>query len=362
MVLALIFQAAPASFALQSFQLETEEDVPLKHQLPIYLQHALGDVSVSGWVQDRIRVKMKYRVFAENQEQADREFKKLELISLETRDRFELRIGHSRGTDLVSKLRDRSKNPVQVDLEIKAPYQSDLTLLPADGKSLKVEQWRGGVSITGKNNQLHLSKLNLSRKLQIHCLSCETEVRESRLGGRIVIGSKPVILSQVEIEDSLSIDAGNEEVRADKCLGKLSVHTKGGRLNVTNSKGFVSLQSEEGGAYLTQFIGGGNLQTQSGQVMLDFDEVSSSVNVDTEKSDIQISLPAQHEGAIDLMSLRGEVIVQFPYEALKGTGRELYGPASPGKIDGVIGTKEGHLIHAYSKQGGVRLLRKAPVK
>jgi hypothetical protein len=348
--------------AVQGFQSELDQDVVMKHQFPIYIQHRLGNVSVSGWVQDRIRVKIKYRMLAETSEQADREFKKLSLITFEGRDRFELRMGHSQGVDLVSKMRDQAKNLVQVDLEIKAPYQSDLTVILADGKSLKLDQWRGGVTVNGKNNSLQFSKLSLNRPFWVSCIQCETEIRDSKLNGRVVVGSRPVVLSGIETPQGLSIDEGNEEVRVDHSVGDISVHSKAGRLSVLNHKGKISFQSDEGGAYLSQLNGGVNILTQSGQVMLDFEEVSAPVNVDTDRSDIQVSLIPQHEGTLDLMSLRGEVIVQFPYESKKALAVEGYGPPSPGRVDGVIGAKKGFLIHAYSKQGGVRILRKAPAK
>jgi hypothetical protein len=304
---------------------------------------------------------MKMRVLAETQDQADQEFKKLNLISFEGKDRFEIRMGHTQGVDLVSKMRDRSRNSVQVDLEIKAPYQSNLDLVLGEGRRLKLDQWRGGVSVSGKANLLSFSNLNLGKEFSLNCLQCETEIRQSSFFGRISVGSKPVTLSQVDT-DGLNIDGGTEEIRIDQSSGKMTIHTKSGRLTVSRFKGDLQFQSDEGGAYLSQFSGGADIHTVSGQVMLDMDLVKGNINVDTEKSDIQIALQPQFEGGLDLKSLRGDVIVQFPYESSRSLALNRYGPSSIGRVDGTVGKKSDPLIHAYSKQGGVRLIRKVPVR
>lgn len=345
--------------AIQSFSLQSEQDLALTRALPVYIQHRIGDLSIQGWVQDRIRVEMKMRVLAETRELADQEFRKLGLISFEGKDRFEIRVGHSQGVDLVSKMRDRARNPVQVDLLIKAPYRSDLSVVLGEGRRMKLEQWRGGVTLSGKNDILFFNDLELSGELSVNCLQCETDVRNSTLRGRISAGSKPVTLSGVNAK-ALNIDGGSEEIRIDQSAGKLTVHTRSGRLTVSRFKGEVQFQSEEGGAYLSQYTGAADVHTGSGQVVIDMDEVRGGLNVDTEKSDIQIGLLPDFQGGIDLKSLRGDVIVQFPYESSNASHLNRYGPASSGQVDGSIGRKTRPLIHAYSKQGGVRIIRKVP--
>jgi hypothetical protein len=298
---------------------------------------------------------------AESEILAQAEFKKLNLVTFEARDRFEIRVGHPQGVDLVTKMRNRARNGVQVDLEIKAPYQSALSLVLGEGKKLSLEQWRGPVNLSGKDNVLDFSKLEMSRDLTLSCVPCQLGIRESTIQGRVVVGSRPIELIEVKTR-GLSIDGGNEEIRVERSEGHLNVHTKSGRLSVNRFKGKIEFQSEDGGAFLTQVSGTAEVQTQSGQIMLDLDEVKGQVHLDTEKGDIQVALPPHFEGGIDLLSLRGEVMVQFPYEPLKSGGAEHYGPQSPGRVDAMIGGRYSPLIHAYSKQGGVRLTRKAPVR
>jgi hypothetical protein len=354
------FLQTNSALAVKSFENEVEHDLSLKKSLPLYLQHKIGNVTVTGWVQDRVRIKLKYRVLADTEVQANQAFDKLELITLETADRYELRVGHKQGVDLVSKMRDDLQNTVQVDLEIKAPLQSDITLILGDGKSLRIDTWHGGIVILGKNNSLHFTKLSLNKPISLNCSECDTDIRDSKLGGHLLLGSKVVVLNNVEASPSLSIDEANEEIRIENSRGTLEINSKSGRLSVARFQGNLNFQSVDGGADITGFQGNLNIQTQTGQVIVDADSIKNFLNIDTEKSDIQVSLPPQFEGGLDLMSLRGEVVVQFPYDLKRIPGADVYGPASPGRIDAQIGSSSSVNFHAYSKQGGVRLLRKVP--
>ena len=280
------------------------------------------------------------------------------MITLQTADSFELRVGHTQGTDLVSKMRDQAQTQVGVDLDIKAPYQSDLTVVLGDDRSLNLQEWRGRVTITGKNNTLELSKLALNQPIYVNCLECETNVRDSKMEGHLLVGSKSVLLSEVDGKRGLSVDAGNEEVIIEKSKGNITVHSKAGRLTVNKFDGSLHFQSMDGGAFINEFSGDVSVQTQTGQVVLDVNQNSCVMDIDTDKSDIQISLLPTFIGGLDLMSLRGEIVVQFPYETKKSNVDD-YGPASPGRIDGYVGGDQKIRVHAYSKQGGVRILRKA---
>jgi hypothetical protein len=350
---------SPAS-AYQTFSEEIERDLPLKRKTPLYLQHHLGKVSIQGWVQDRIRVKLKKRILAQDETQAQAELKKVDLITLETADSFEMRVGHSRGSDLVSKLRDEKQSQVVVDLEIKAPYQMDLTIVLGEEKDLSLDQWKGAVFLTGKNSALTFTRLNLQKAMRLNCQNCAVQMSDSKTTGHILAGSRNVVLRNVESGGEMFVDSGAGEVRLEETRGKMIVHTKSGRLNSYGHHGDLTFQSEDGGLFVTGLKGNLEAQTQSGQFMVEVDEVSEFLRLDTEKSDVQITLPTKFEGALDLLSLRGEVVVQFPVESKKQASSEFYGPASPGRIDATIGNSTDVTIHAYSKQGGVRILRKVP--
>jgi hypothetical protein len=350
------------SQAGERFQKEVEQELLMTRRLPIYVLHRLGSIKVTGSVQDRIRVKLHYEMLAENRTEAEHEFGKLGLVSFETRNRFEVRVGHARGQDLVSKMKSRMMSPVRVDLEIRAPIQSDLTLIVGAGKALKVDQWKGGLTLAGQESEVDLSRLEMSRPLLLNCTRCPLTIRDSKVSGRVVVGSKPLHLIRVESPQELSIDQGSEQVRVSDGKGVLHVHSGSGRLLVESFEGSLQFQSEEGDAFLSQLNGAASVRTQTGQVLVDLDGLKGPLHVDTEKGDVQISLFSHYEGPLDLMSLKGDVIVQFPYSPRKQAGPRVYGPASPGRVEGQVGSRPGHLVHAYSRQGGVRILRKVPAK
>jgi hypothetical protein len=351
---------APAE-ALQTFTEQTEHDLPLRRQNPIYLHHTLGNVRVQGWVQDRVRVIIKKSVVAETEAAAKTEFQKLELVSLETPKDFEVRIGRNRGADIVTKLKqEKAENQVNVDLDIRAPYQSALTLVLGDRRNLDLTQWRGTLSLNGKDGEVHLSKLTLSKPIHVNCQNCSIDVTDSKFSGHLFSAGKSVSLNDVESTGSLTVDTGSGDARLENTRGRIEVHTSSGRLNSTGHSGTLSFQSREGGMFASGLRGNLEAQTQTGQLLVEADEIVSYAQLDNQKGDVQVSLPPKFEGNLDLFSLRGEVVVQFPTQMNPKLASESYGPSSPGRIDGYIGNKNHLNIHAYTKEGGVRLLRKVP--
>ena len=350
----------PSAPAIQSFTEEVERDLPLKRQTPLYIPHHLGNLTVQGWVQDRIRVKIIKRVFAVSKEAADLEMKKFDLVTLETNQSFELRMGHTHGSDLVSKMRDEKQTSIAVDLEIKAPYQMDLSILLGEQKTLSLQQWRGTVQVTSRNCKIEMSRLTLKKDAQVSAQNCEVSLSDSQLSGHFLLGNKNIVLKNVDAVRSLFVDTTSGEVHLEKTSGAISVHTTTGRITSNEHRGLLTVQSEEGGAFISGLAGDLDASTQSGQIMIDADEVKHYLHLDSEKSDIQVTLAPKFEGLLDLLSLRGEVVVQFPQEPNKKISRETYGPSSPGRVDSMVGSSNQVTIHAYTKEGGVRILRKAP--
>ena len=351
-----------AASDIQAFFEETEEDLPLKREVPLAIDHNLGNITIQGWVQDRIRVTLKKRVLAHSENEAHESFRKLGLISLETSHSFELRVGHSRGVDLVTKLRDEKQNPVSVDLDIRAPFDQALTVLLGDTRSLTLQQWKGKISVVGKNGKLSLTRLNTKKPVQVSCPGCNVELSDSELSGHILVGAHNAVIRKVHAVQDLLLDSTSGEFQLSSTSGKINVHTTSGRLNGAGHEGELDFQSDEGGVFFTGLNGSMEASTKTGQIMVDAEEVTRFLHLDSEKSDIQVTLPNKFEGLLDLMSLTGETVVQFPYEQNRAQKSEAYGPATLGKVDGMIGSQAGVLVHAYSKQGGVRVLRKGLAK
>lgn len=355
-----LFLGIQAWAEVASFSDVQEQDLPLRKQNPIYVRHSLGQVSVQGWVQDRIRVVLKKRMLAETEAQAKSEFKKLELVSLETPNRFEIRVGKSRGADIVTKLRELQASPVTVDLEIRAPYHADLTLVLGDGRDLKINQWRGPLTLHAQKASVQLSKLALTAPLKLNVPQCQVEISDSKFLGHVFTAGQKVTLTEVESLGALVVDTANGDVALSRTRGKIEIHTTSGRLNSIKHQGVLAFQSKEGGLFATEFDGDLEGQTQTGQIMLEIDRVGSYLQLDTQKGDIQVSLLPKFEGNFDLFSLKGELVIQFPTQNNPKLASESYGPSSPGRLNAFVGRQNSVHIHAYTKEGGVRILRKVP--
>ncbi len=349
-----------ADSGLKSFKQIVVRDLTLKKQVPITLLHPVGEVTVQGWVQDRIEVRVKKKVIAENQESANLLFNQVDLLTLETPRAFEMRMGVARGVDILSKLRAQKQNPVEVDLEIHAPYQLDLTLVLGRNQAFTVQQWRGSLTIDSRESSGHLNKLNLKGPLQVNCLGCGIELIESKVDGHILASTQAVVLRDVESRAFL-VDVSTGEVKLENTKGNFSVHSDSGKLLSENHQGSLSFQSNAGGAFITAFKGKIEVQTESGQMIVEADEFDPFAHFDTVKGDIQVSLLPTFEGRLDLSSLKGEVVVQFPADPLHERSDEEYGPMVPGKVNAKVGSRTAPLIRAETKQGGIRILRRDPV-
>lgn len=349
--------AAAETVALKPYSVEVERDVPMRKQTPILLVHHIGEVSIQGWVQDRIRVKLKKRVIAENQEQADQLFKQVDLMTLETPKTFEMRMGIARGTDLVTKLRAQKQNSVEVDIEIKAPYQLDLSLILGKNQGFSVQQWKGSLTVNAQESSGRFSKLQLKGPLQISCMGCELELSDSKVDGRLLGSNKPIVVRNVETT-GLMIDTTSGEVKLENTKGKIMAHTESGKLNSQDHTGELSFETDSGGFFLTGFKGKAEAQTTSGQMIVEADLVDRLLNLESQKGDIQVSLLHSFEGKLDLSSLKGEVVVQFPVEAIRDRAETNYGPLLPGRVNALVGSRAGTVIHAETKQGGIRVLRR----
>jgi hypothetical protein len=345
----------------KTFTDESEHDLSIKRQVPLYIQQNYGDISIQGWVQDRIRIKIKKHILAANEETAQAAFKRLSLITLESAHSYDVRIGHTQGTDIVSKMRDEKQNQVVVDLEIKAPYQLGLTVVLEEGKNLDVQQWKGALTVSSKNSTVHLSKLNLQVPMQVSCANCDVSLTSSSAEGHILAGNKNVVLNNVDSTGpGVFIDSSSGEIRLEETKGKISAHSTSGRFSSLNHVGTLAFESDEGGVFVSGLRGNLEAESQSGQIMVDAEDVTDHLNLDSQKSDIQVSLPSKFEGLLDLLSLGGEIVVQFPHEPVHKRMADLYGPSSPGRVDALVGNLNAVTLHAYSKQGGVRILRKVP--
>jgi hypothetical protein len=354
-----VFSLNSAAFAQNSYTNEVETDVRFKKLLPIYLQHDLGDVSIQGWNQDLIRVRLKKIVIADREELATETANRFALVSLETPTSIELRVGTPMGTDLMTKLRNRQKKKdIRVDLEIKAPINLDLTLVLGTEKSLKLSQWKGGIRINGRQGGVDLSKLKLSNPLHVHCPDCKITVSESDFSGSILAGDQKVELKKVRSGSKpLMVFSQAGEIDLSETGGNFQIRSKSGALTSSQHQGDLHAQSESGLIRMDRMSGDVDAQTTSGNISYQGIKPGKLIELKSHSGSMDLSAPSGFSGLIDLQSIQSEVVCGFPFKVKKQSSDD-YGPSIRGKAIGQIGSSQNTSIIAFSESGKIEFKKK----
>ena len=356
-LLSLVYANASAD---TMFSVENEIDVHYKKQLPIYLQHDLGDVTITGWNQDLIRVKYKKSVTADTEENAKVIFKKFDLISLETPQAIELRIGTPQGTDILSKLRNRQqKKNIKIDLEIKAPSSLAFSIVLGTMIKLKLLGWRGKINITGKNNSLELSKLRASFPLSLNCVNCSLLVNDSEFSGSIFVSDQKIELKKTRATPQpILIFSQKGEVSMENTQGDFQIRSQSGDMNAKGHQGGLQVQSDSGKVRVEELEGNLDLQTQTGDIKVLVKKVLDQLEIKNRSGQIDITLPHDFEGDVNLQSIKGDVSTDFTIQKNKKKMEMLYGPEIKGRLFGTIGTNSSVNVSVSSESGKINLKQK----
>ncbi len=348
------------AFAEGPWVSETEAEVHYKRQLPIYLQHDLGDISIQGWNQDLIRVKLKKTVTSESEAAASEIFKKFELVSLETPQAVELRVGTPLGTDILTKLRSRQlKKNIRVDLEIKAPIAMALTLLAGEDRRIKLSQWRGKLNITGKKGAVELSKIRSAQPLTLNCPDCPISINDSEVFGSILSGNSPIELKKVSaIPKPLLVFSQNGDISLFQTRGTFQVRSVNGSVISAVHQGPLYLQTDLGKLSMEDLEGDLDAQTVSGNIHLVSKRVSKLIQLKSRSGGIDISLPWDFSGDVDLQSIQGEAKSDFRIQKNPDAKTETYGPEVKGKLVGKIGEDGKASVFAFTESGSILVSRK----
>jgi hypothetical protein len=351
--------AVTPSSGLQLFQETVIRDVPLLKKLPILLVHSGGSVRIEGWVQDRIKVTLKKKVLATHKEEAQLALNQTDLLTIENHRAFEIRIADSRGKDLLSKLRAQKNQKVAVDLEIRAPWSYALTLLLGEKTNFTLQDWKGPLVLEARNAEGLLRRLDLKSPMKISALGCKLDVLESLISGHILASSEAVLIKNSQFQDLL-VDVTSGEVQLESAKGSIQIHTATGRVTGNQLQGRLSFQSDSGGLFLNKSYANIEAQSQKGQMVIEVEQDRPQLNLVSQSGEIQVTLKPTFYGILDLMSLKGDVVVQFPHDPIQEKFDLQYGPLLAGRVYSQVGRSAGGLIHSESQTGGIRVLRRQP--
>lgn len=131
--------AVPSEVAvpkLADFQDEVERDFPVYALGRLQITNLRGGITVQGWSQDRIRVRGKRRVLANDLESAKAALSALDMRFSKTGREMELSAEYGRGMDIQERLQERRQSKEQqssMDLIVLAPSSLRLRVLGVEG-------------------------------------------------------------------------------------------------------------------------------------------------------------------------------------------------------------------------------------
>ncbi len=341
--------------AADSFSDQVQHDLVLKDVKRLALIVPKGEVRILGWSQDRIRIILKKRTQANSEDEAKTRFAEADLSRLDTPESVELRVAHKRGGNLIDRLKSRSsKDAIEVDWEIRAPWSLDLDISTVEG-NINLDQWHGGLSVRIAKGNVRFTNLDLARKLTLVAPETAVEIIDAKINGTIVAGSQQVLLQKVQARPELFVETNKGDIRIENAKGEFRAHTNAGKISAQKLDGSLNIKTNQGAVEVQNFSGFAEVRTISGSVNMNWKKFSGASWVETEGGVVNLTLPPKFEGKLDLLSLAGQTVVQFPVERdIEDRGK--YGPDAPGKLQGYVVSMQNQL-RVYAKTAPIRILR-----
>lgn len=346
---------------------ESEKDIAVRTPAKLQITQLLGNLSVQGWSNDRIRIKIKKTVVADSPEEAKNLFKlagyrseiadrKMEINS--QYDHETSAPSHPNGdgsnnlnkSEKLNKLNSNEKR-VRLDMVVMAPFYLQGMFWGVSG-SIEVRNWNADLDVRSNSGAVLLDSVK-AKRLSVTCSSCAVRLKGIQSSLRVV-------------NDSGSIDAFGVSGKP------LYFETNSGPVQVTEGKGnqiFVS----RSGSILGQLLSG-KIEFHSTQGQVVFREVSGFISgsggsgnisigmrkweflekafIDSEEGNVSLTLPESFSGEFDLKSGTGQVSTDFQIRfSENGT------PRQPARILGDV-REGGETLKITSRSGNIEILRR----
>lgn len=294
---------------LHEGQAESTTEEPMTAGERLTVRNAWGDVRVVAASGGVLRVKATRRVWAADEDEAQRLAESLRVAP------------QRRGDEVVIDARSLEGRRARVDLELEVPSGVASTLRLAKGDvrvdgvsgplhvdvirgDVRVDDLRGAAEINVTSGDVHAESVDGDLSVDIR----SGDVQLAHVAG--VVGR--VLSGDVEIErcGRLTLDVIHGDVSIDQATGDIAVEAKSGDLR------FQRVQSQAV-----------QCRTLSGDVTVALTALPStaSVSVETLSGDIRLQLPPDAHASIDAVVRSGEVDCALPLRAQTGDRRSVRG-------------------------------------
>lgn len=336
------------------FRDEVERDFILRNNGQLQITNMRGNIVVQGWAMDKIRVKAKRKAIVDTQEQANALFAAVDFRHHSTQDNIELSAEYGRGLSIQDRLKERENPKTSMEMLVYAPAHLKLRVWAVDG-SVYVKGWNSDLEVRTASGPITVENLK-SDSISLLCSACAMQVKSAKGSLRCMGGTGPISIQDVvgahvyseSSSGSMKITGVSGEqlyvsksgaISGGKLQGRIEFHTQQAPVQIEDSRGFLSGRTETGNivARMKDWV------------------FSDRALIESIQGSIHLDLPQRFSGDVDVWSLSGQAVVDFPMTS-DGVPKSSIGPEPANHLLGRVGTGGG-LLKVFSERGDIRVQR-----
>jgi DUF4097 and DUF4098 domain-containing protein YvlB len=350
-VVSLIFLSWQA-FGAEFVEEVGERTFKLRSVGNLKIKNAKGAITLTGWSQDRIRIRITKKVEADTQEDASRLMKNMDFRYEFDKEKGDIQISNEYGKELSIEERlhvSENPNKIRMDITVFAPANWKLEIWAVNGK-VTLKNWGAQAEIRSNSGQIQVEGLK-GKSLTVNCEACSASLKNIRASLSCTGGDGDIELSGVT---GKSIYAGTNSglLKLWQIKGDQQYTSKTGSIQGQFLKGKVEFHSQQGSLDLREISGFLSGTVESGNVsatVRDWDPTDKAL-IESVQGNIRLTLPRRFSGDIDIWSIHGKTALDFALE--KSQDLVGVGPEPTNHLLGRI-REGGELLKVFTERGDI---------
>ena len=331
------------------FSSESEKDYTLRSIGQLQVTNPKGDISIQGWALDKIRIKFKKRVTADNPDQAKRLLDTLDYrFSLSNKDKdIEISAQYGEKLTIRERLQEKENPKLHADMVILAPSTLKLQIWSVEGK-VTLKGWNANTQIRANRGAVKVEGLK-SDQLGLTCAACSVQLKNIRSSIRIVGGAGQLEFNQTHGK-TIYVETDTGPIKLFRVSGDQLYVSKRAAIDGQFLTGKVEFSAEEANVDLREISGflSGNVETGNITAKVRAWKFLDKAVLETLKGNIDLTLPRNFSGDVDFWSLNGNTQVDFQVQKVQD--QSAIGPEPANHLVGRI-REGGELLKLYTDQG-----------
>lgn len=333
---------------------EIERDFTLRTIGQLQITNMRGNIVVQGWAMDKIRVRAKRRATAETEADAKALFRALDFRYQASRENIELSAEYGRGLAIQDRLKERENPKTSMEMQIFAPANLKLRVWAVDG-SVSVKGWNADLEIRTAAGQITAENLR-SDSISLLCSACTMQVRSAKGSLRCMGGTGPIAIQDVG-GPHVYAESSTGPIKLARISGEQLYVSKSGAITGMNLKGHIEFHTQQASVEIEDARGFLSGRTESGNIVARMKDwvFHDRALIESVQGSIFLDLPKEFSGDVDVWSLTGKTLIDFPVRA-EGISSSSIGPEPANHLLGRVGSGGG-LLKIFSERGDIRVQR-----